>query len=424
MLFAVEVSVPIFIIRLTKAGILCIIALSFIERYKPMCSAIQEKTNKAWRYVRDFLFYEKTELIYDRKIEDLNYFPTPEQISRQYPNPCGYGTGMEDSMINGSSMLLACIGRCLEFDCPEARTLAHRLVLGILKCQSTARSHGFLPRSVSPADGVSHYIDSSRDQYTLVVFAMHKFLSSGLATDKERIDISKMLTAFAERAEKNATPENGFDMLREDGGASRANVMWGKTLGNHEWLRLPMIYLSAYKVNGDRKWLSLYEHIRREACESSLPMTGSYWHLYSMQQMQMSARLLYDLEDSDEWRESYAEIMHKAAEYTLKRIPQVISALQARQDYNADFKSIHDCKMESKGERADRLPNFHPVREEAESFFVLQDIPDAVTAIKLCPDFNAEFDAEALLLLGLEKINFSAHKTAVPVQFLEAYYTK
>ena len=33
------------------------------------------------------------------------YLPTAEEVKRQYPNPCGYSTGMEDGAILGGAML-------------------------------------------------------------------------------------------------------------------------------------------------------------------------------------------------------------------------------------------------------------------------------------------------------------------------------
>ena len=36
---------------------------------------------------------------------EQNHLPTAEEVGRQYPNPCGYGTGMEDGMILGGAML-------------------------------------------------------------------------------------------------------------------------------------------------------------------------------------------------------------------------------------------------------------------------------------------------------------------------------
>ena len=50
----------------------------------------------AWRFVRDKLFYPSSGLIYDHAVKDrAEEFPSPEEIRRGYPNPCGYTTGMD-----------------------------------------------------------------------------------------------------------------------------------------------------------------------------------------------------------------------------------------------------------------------------------------------------------------------------------------
>ncbi|MBQ9759801.1 MAG: hypothetical protein IJW16_00470 [Clostridia bacterium] len=384
---------------------------------------MKSRIDAMWVFVRDRLFFEGTGLIYDHVLDALDYFPTAEEVCSVYPNPCGYGTGMEDSMINGGSMLLACIGRYQTEGDAEALDMAHRLVRGILDCQATARSHGFLPRSVIPTDGKSHYIDSSRDQYTLCVFGAYRFLASGLATEEERRRIASMLVSFAERAEQNVTPENGFDLLREDGMPTLCTVMWGDGLGNHEFLRLPMIYLAAWYASDDAHWLKLYRTYREEAIERSLPMTGRYWHLYTLQQMQMSVRLCYDLDPDEGMRERYGEILCAVADHIEHLIPQTRRQLHEREDYNAHFRSIHETEMAERGGHvAGGYPNLAPVRAEANSFFVLQDAVDTLNVLNLCPDRVPSEDAIRLYCEATEKIDLALHVTSVPVQILEGYY--
>lgn len=35
--------------------------------------------------------------------------PTSEEISRQYPNPCAWGIGMQDCVFNGAPLLLSAL---------------------------------------------------------------------------------------------------------------------------------------------------------------------------------------------------------------------------------------------------------------------------------------------------------------------------
>lgn len=377
----------------------------------------------AWHFVCTRLFFPATDLIYDHVTDDPSYFPTREEAMASFPNPCGYGTGMEDSMINAGSMLLACVNRYRRERCEEALQMAHRLVNGVYKCWSSARSHGFLPRSVTPSDGVSHYVDSSRDQYTLCVYGLHVYLKSGMATPFERERICRILVSFAERAEQNVTPENNYDMLREDGLPTVCTVMWGETLGNHEFLRLPMIYLAAWSVSCDARWMERYLEICDEAIARSLPMAGRYWHLYTLQQMQMSARLCYDLDPDEKRRMRYRNVMHAVADYAIGQVEAVRGKLMARDDYNAPFLSFHQTALAPRPRAvAGGCPNFSPVREEADSFFILQDAFDLQNVIALCPDRVQTEASVELFCEAVKRIDFERHVTSAPVQLLEAYY--
>ena len=63
---------------------------------------LRNQVDQAWEYVWKRLYLPSTNLIYDyiTSYEEGHYLerlPTPEEIKQQQPNPCGWGTGMEDS---------------------------------------------------------------------------------------------------------------------------------------------------------------------------------------------------------------------------------------------------------------------------------------------------------------------------------------
>ena len=245
----------------------------------------------------------------------------------------------------------------------------------------------------------------------------------GLASTEEREQIGRMLVSFAERAEQNVTPENGYDMLREDGLSTVCNVMWGNTLGNHEWLRLPMIYLAAWYVSCDVRWMEHYLRICDEAIKRSLPMTGRYWHLYTLQQMQMSARLCCDLDEDEARRARYRRILCEVADYAMASVGSVREKLHSRSDYNAPFHSFRKTPLMPRPRPvAGGCPNFSPVRAEADSFFILQDALDIQNVISLCSDREPSADSVELFCEAVQKIDFDTHVTSAPVQLLEAYY--
>ena len=239
-------------------------------------SVMRSGMEDAFEYVRYRLFSEKTCLIYDHVIRGREAeLPTVKEILTAFPDPCGYSTGMEDGMINGATMLDACLIKYEREKDEAAAKFAKKIVQGMLDCASSAKSEGFLPRGVSIEDGKTHYPDSSRDQYTMFAFGMHRYMTSALCSASERERIAKITVAIARRAEKNVIPENNYDMLTDDGGPTLVTTMWGDTLRNHEYMRLPMLYLIAYEASGDEYWRKKYEAIREEAYRKSLPM-GKY----------------------------------------------------------------------------------------------------------------------------------------------------
>ena len=63
------------------------------------------KTEQLWDFIWGSFFCDKTNLIYDFRIHNgkngcTDDLPTPYEISKSFPNPSGYGTGMEDSVLN------------------------------------------------------------------------------------------------------------------------------------------------------------------------------------------------------------------------------------------------------------------------------------------------------------------------------------
>ncbi len=273
----------------------------------------------AWDFVFKYLYYDKTGLIYDARmtcnaengmIVDL---PTPGEIADEMPNPCGWGSGMEDSVLNNSSMLEAVILRYEATGEAEMRTLAKNLFRGLLLCADAAESEGFLARSVSPVDGKSHFKNSSRDQYTHWVYAAWKYYHSPLSSEKEKADIRRVLNGFARRCDKYMKPEYRFNMRREDGKYAAVCDMWGDTLSAHEFMRLPMIYAAAWDTTGDEHWFAKYMEYRDEALEKSAALSDNYSVAYALLQMQYSLDLVYRADKDESFKAACAEIMDKVA---------------------------------------------------------------------------------------------------------------
>ena len=270
--------------------------------------------DKIWDFFENKMLCKETNLIYDYRtsldedglIKDL---PIDEEVEKQIPNPCGWGTGMEDSMLNNPLMLDAVVYRYEVTKDEKLHELADRLLSGIKLCATISEDRGFLARSVSPFAKKNYYINSSRDQYTHCIYGLFHYLTSSMMKDEHRAWITDVLVSFAERAEKNITAENEYDYLRADGKRGLVCNMWGPTLYSHETNRIHMIYLAAWYASRDAHWYKKYKEIRdvgiQRATERFLPKTCMYGFL----QMQVSIKLLHDAEPDDEYKKKYEDIL-------------------------------------------------------------------------------------------------------------------
>ena len=387
-------------------------------------SSLQPHIHAAYDFTKDKLFCEKTGLIYDRIVSGReDSFPTAEETASVFPNPCGYSTGMEDGMINGGTMMDACLLKYKSEKDETAALFAEKLVRGMLNCAFSAKDPGFLPRAVAPCDGQSHYPDSSMDQYTLFCFGMHRYLRSGLCSDELRGQITKAVLAIARRAERNVVEQNRYDMLTEDGRHTLVTTLWGNDLGNHEVFRLPMLYMLAYEVSGDGHWLQKYRALRPEAFDRALPMT-SYWCLYTLQQMQCSLLLCYDLDPDTEWQHRLLCLMHEVADYAESCARKVQEKISARSDYNEPQPAFRTLPMPPE-ERFIRLgyPSaVKPAYPDALAFFTLQDGAQLAIIPALGPGRSAGSAVQEVFIDAFSRIDLSCHERCLPLYFVAGYY--
>lgn len=168
------------------------------------------------------------------------FCPAPEQIRADYPNACGWGTGMEDSVLSGGSAADALIALYRATGNKAIKPMLDELFRGLFACAEADGDSGFVARSLSPEDGKSFYCNSSRDQYTHYVYAAVRFYDSELSDEMQKETVRRTLVNLAKKCLREVTPENGYMLLRADGKESLVNTMWGN-LGPHEFLRLPMV---------------------------------------------------------------------------------------------------------------------------------------------------------------------------------------
>ena len=318
---------------------------------KRRIAVAEENIQQGWNFVFEKLFFQKTKLIYDyRTSEEENgaicHLPTKEEILRSYPNPCGWYTGMEDSDINGCMMMDAALKRYEVARDESIKKYANDLYEGLMANATVSSVKGFLARARHPEDGITHYINSSRDQYTHWIDTMTRFYFSEHSSESQRKDIRRVIVEFAKKAEREVTAENNYSLLDEEGHPALVGYMYGDNVWEHESCRLGMFYMSAYVITGELHWLEMYHSIRDWGIDKAenLPLDYNYAG-FALMQMQVSLRFLYDYETDKVYKNRYLLLMEKIAD----RMEQYLPESKA---YLKDFKlpSTVICWREVRGE--------------------------------------------------------------------------
>lgn len=260
----------------------------------PMDDTLERRIDLAWEVALRRFFHPGTRLFYDYVTSfdpgrGLDHLPTPDEVRRCHPNVCGWGTGMEDSAINGGTSLAMICDRHAVRPHPADREQARMVFLGLRSLAEVHGVPGFVARSVCPADGRSVYPNSSRDQYTHVVHGLWHYFRSDLPEAEERADIRRILGDIARYAERCATPDHGFSLADLHG---RPAVCSGLLGGHpHEAARLPMFYAAAWSVGGDGHWREACLRHLDAAIDRSLELDPAM-AAYPKLQMQCSLELL------------------------------------------------------------------------------------------------------------------------------------
>ncbi len=363
---------------------------------------------KTWNFIWDNFFCEKTNLIYDYLVHDIEgdiltgHLPSIDEINRQIPNACGWGTGMEDSVLSAGSMIDAIVARYNVTKDKNMKPFADKIFDGMMRCVVDL-DDGFISRSVSPVDGKSFYYDTSRDQFTHWVYGGLRFYNSDLADVEQKEKIQKVIVTVAKRMERNCIPSNDYNLLRYDGEPSIAGKMWGE-LGAHEYMRLPFFYIVAWYVSGDKHWYDLYMQYRDEAFQKQSAFNAESYGLrcYPVLQMQYSLRAIYDIDPDPEFKAKCLEFMIKVADYyktfavsESKRICAEIN----EEHYYYQYRPWNKVRMLYQGIIGNR-PYFNPAQSEMREncgFYHIRNVGEAVSILALCPEFEVNEEQFAAL---------------------------
>ncbi len=240
--------------------------------------------------VRNF-FLPSLNLFYDYTTGDsfehrFDHLPRPEEIAAGDPDPCGWGSGMEDCALHAGAMLDTAI-RCGEFE------LASRVLIGLESLVVRHGRPGFVARGFSPFAGNLCYPNSSRDQFTLAVFGAWRAFCS-MPSEVERRCAAGILRNISDYCLEIVTAENGFNLGRFDGGPAMVSLM-RRGCAPHEALRLPMFHAAAGVAAGEPERIAAATAILPEAIAKTLEMRddGGWWDI-SLSQFQLSIAVLLE----------------------------------------------------------------------------------------------------------------------------------
>lgn len=410
-------------------------------------TALAEKNiQKGWDFIFNKLYYQKTHMIYDFLYKDsieesVDFYPTAEEIKKSIPNPCGWGTGMEDSTLNLCTMLEAIESRHKVTHEIKLKEYFDMIFDGLMITGNVSGSPGFIARCVAPCDEKSVYMDTSRDQYTHWVFAGHIIQNSILATDKQKKQTSEVLVNIAKKMEREVTKENGGYSLRLDGGRGRVCQMISTAespLGPHEILRFPMFYLAAYESSGDAHWLDKYYEYREDLLNETEKgftvewiekVEKSYGYVYGTYQAQYSFRLLYDIETDEKYKERYLRLMQIAAEGSkiyLETAYNNIGIYNFEQPYYRPWRDIKTVSYGNIDGYEYYVPNSTDGDEYIKSIELvrknLRNTGEVVIIHNLCPNISLNEKEIEMFVEILENTNFDNIKSYWPVVHCSAWW--
>lgn len=386
-----------------------------------------ESVYRAWDAAFSRFFCKETEVFYEFIPEGepsaRSHLPSPSEIRKNIPNPCGWGTGMEDAVLNGGSALDAVLCAFELTGDKDLKPLADTLFRGLLRC---ARPRGFIARSVSPEDGESHYIESSRDQYTHWVCGALRLYDSPLCDGKQRDEIRRVLTQIAERCERDTEANGDCHLRREDGSVGKVGKLWGN-VGVHEWFRLPLFYLAAYHVSGDEHWRELYLRYRDEAFENSLAPIPAHYKCYAILQMQYSLRGAYDCEKDPIFRKKLLKRMEELARSGEEKALAFAEKFR-RGDYTDSiyypfrkWNAIEPLyREEFNGYRYENPAQSE--RKENAAFYPIRSVGEGACIAALCPGYNVSEEIFESLNFLMNALDFSGYPNVYAPLLLSCGY--
>ncbi len=375
---------------------------------------VHQQMKHAWQVSLERFYHPRTGLFYDfigsyETGKWLSHLPTAEEISRQYPNEYGYGTGMEDCMISAGVMLDMIADQYAVTGNPKLKKVARSAFEGVYRTATVHGITGFLPRGLTPDDGKSYYIASSRDQYTHAVHGLWAYYRSPLSKGVVRKRIAHVLTGIADRMRATITPENNYNVLMADGRQDPRGIQKMWEVKAHEAARLPMIYAAAWITSGRDQYYDYYREYIQAAIDQSFDIEDQT-PTYSFLQMQSSLELILSIEKDKVLRSKIQAIMQDVSRRAATRATRATEIAETL-DFTmlpADWRTGEGIRTGSEARKV-----WYNPRESGEA---------ALSQVMAAPELFTGSQKE-MLLKAIERIDYD-HVATGGIFYLQGAYWK
>ncbi len=353
------------------------------------------------------------------KGDEQAHLPTADEVKRQFPNPCGYSTGMEDGAILGGAILSTLCDRFAFTKDESLREKAANVFAGLQRCVTVHGVCGFVARNVCPEDAKSIYINSSRDQVTHFVHGLWQYYRSPLSDESTKKKISVILGDVAERMIALVTPENDFDFCRADGTRCPLGIcrMWN--VQPHEAARLPMIYAAAWDVTNKERYREQWRKYHTEAiAQSANP--GENKPAYALLQMQCSLEVLHALEADAALKATIHQRMIHVRDLAAKRFTNVLSQIAKKSPENMRMLGPDWRKVpEWKNQKGYPNPQWGPFRE---IWHLTREAGESALLLLMIDNTTVTTEQHALLKKLFGSFDYTQNASCGIVYHLAAYW--
>lgn len=267
-------------------------------------SAVEKVHAEMWRRFVDRRYHT----LYDyAALNGEVILPTEEDCRLSRPNALAWWTPIENGAFFGGLYLDALVRRWERVRTRAAASDARRIAAGLVRLASVGTATGFVARGVI-ADGKTHYIAGSDDQTFPWFLGLWRYAKSGIPARDERAGITKLMLRTASAIETldwRMPCDAGFGVRGEWTGMNFIHAA-----------RLLFVLRAMHDLSDDARWLSLYRKMaqgRLEHCAQGAmyeppgsrdryPINPPFWTSASSQ---AGMRVLFEMEDSEEFRSAY-----------------------------------------------------------------------------------------------------------------------